>query len=252
MRRGTVASGLLLCLVLPAHADWSYLGPTAGGEVFVDLASRERQSNLGRVRVMANFEQPRAEPGGAKYHSSSSVQEFDCAGRRLHLLSRQTHDGTFAQGASRATPMPAPDPWKAVPAGTRAEGMLALACANQPLLDAPTRDWPHQPLVAGSQTLRHDPMHTRRDGDLLSLRWLMQAPPADVRPPISHMTRSTEVDTTVSCSRQVALTSTGIGRAAVEGQGAATVIAVVTAESALADTLPPELEALVRGLCAAR
>ncbi|PTT92187.1 hypothetical protein DBR42_02520 [Pelomonas sp. HMWF004] len=183
MRRGTVTSGLLLCLVLPAHADWSYIGPTAGGEVFVDLASRALQGNLGRVRVMANFDQPRAEQGGSKYRSSSSVQEFDCAGRRLHLLSRQTHDATFAQGASRATPMSAPDPWKTVPAGMRAEGMLALACADQPLLDAPTRDWPRQHLVTGSQTLRHDPSHTRRDGDLLSLRWLMQAPPADAQPP---------------------------------------------------------------------
>lgn len=252
MRRSTVASGLLLCLALPAHADWSYLGPTSGGEVFVDLASRVRQGNLGRVRVVANFDQPRAEQGGAHYRSSSSVQEFDCAGRRLHLLSRQTHDGAFGLGASRVTPMQAPDSWKAVPVGTRAEGMLALACAAQPLLDLPTRDWPRQPLVAGSQTLRHDPAHTRRDGDLLSLRWLMQAPPADARPPVSHVARSTEVDTIISCSRQLALTSTGIGRATVEGQGAAMVVAVVTAESALADTLPPELEALARGLCAAR
>lgn len=251
MRRGTVASGLLLCLVLPAHADWSYLGPTAGGEVFVDLASRARQGNLGRVRVMANFDQPRAEQSGLKYRSSSSVQEFDCAGRRLHLLSRQTHEATFAQGASRATPMPAPDPWKAVPAGSRAEGMLALACADQSLLDAPTRDWPRQPLVAGSQTLRHDPTHTRRDGDLLSVRWLMQAPPADAQPPASHAAQSTEVETTLSCGRQVALASTGIGRAAREGAGAAVVIVVVTAESALSDALPPELEVIARKLCAA-
>ncbi|WP_157281789.1 surface-adhesin E family protein [Pelomonas sp. Root1237] len=237
---------------MPAHADWSYVGPTAAGEMFVDLASRERQGDLGRVRVMANFDQPRAEQGGAKYRSSSSVQEFDCSGRRLHLLSRQTHDAAFAQGASRVTRMPAPDPWKAVPAGTRAEGMLALACADQPLLDAPTRDWPRQPLVTGSQTLRHDPTHTRRDGDLLSLRWLMQSPPADAHPPASHAAQSTEVETTLSCSRQVALASTGAGRAAREGQGAAVVIAVITSESALADTLPPELEVVARKLCAAQ
>lgn len=248
MHRRTIVAGLLWCMGSAAHAQWSYLGPTQGGDVYVALASRSKADGHGRLRLLANLDQPRTERDGSTYRSSVAIQEFDCPGRRVRQGERHTFGDLFAKGTSRPTPLH-DEPWKAVPAGSRADGLLRLACDETPLLDLPTRDWLKQPLVPGSQTLRYDPSHTLRDGDRLSLRWLMEEPPANVRPPAGYAAKSTEAEMTIDCSKGLILSTTGLGRASTQGQGTAVVIATVLTEVPLDNGLPEGLAALARQLC---
>ena len=77
----SVAS-LILCL-----ADCRYLGPLpAGGDAYLDLASRSQADGRSRIRLLANYSAPHAERDGTSIRSSTSVQEFECATRRTHLL----------------------------------------------------------------------------------------------------------------------------------------------------------------------
>ena len=251
MTRATVLLTVLLPLSFSAYADWSYLGPLpAGGDAYLDLASRSQADGRSRIRLLANYSASHAERDGTSIRSSTSVQEFECATRRAHLLERRVHEGPFAQGVTRVTPV-RDDPWRDVPPGSRGESVLAVACPAWTLVDAPTNDWAAQPLVPGSPNLRYDRAHTQHHGQRLTLRWMMEQAPDGLQPPAGHSAASTEAEMDIDCDRRRILSTVGIGHSEASGRGSAVTISARTQEDALDDSLPAPLAALARRLCAA-
>ena len=251
--RARLLLAVLLSVSFGAHAEWSYFGalPAGAGDAYVDLLSRSQVGDRSRIRFLANYAAPHVERDGTSIRSSTSTQEFECAARRTHLLERQVHDASFAQGATRATQLH-DQPWQAIAPGSRGESLMALACSPLSLVVAPTRDWTAQPLVAGSVDLRYDPAHTQRQGQMLSLRWLMEQAPEGLQPPEDHKAASTEVEMGIDCDKQRILSTTGLGRSASNGRGSAATISARTQEDALDQALPAPLATLVRKLCSAR
>jgi hypothetical protein len=252
MFRTRILLAALLLASFSAHADWSYFGQLpAGGEAYLDLASRSTTDKQSRIRLLANYSAPHAERDGTSILSSTSIQEFECTAHRTRLLDRRVHDGSFGQGASRVTSVQG-DTWKDVPAGSRGASLMTVACVAMPLIDAPTRDWSAQPLVPGSTTLRYDPSHTKRDGQRLIIRWLMEQAPGGLQPPASHKAASTEAQMSIDCGTRTILATLGIGRAEAAGRGAPVTISAVTQAQALDQGLPGPLMALASERCAAR
>lgn len=243
---------LALSLVCPAaFADWTYLGPLpARGDVFVDLASRVKDQKQASLRLLANYAAPHAEPNGTRILSAVSVQGFECGPGTTRLQDRRTYEGRFAQGKAQVAHVP-DGPWQEVPPASRGMEMMVVACLPVPLLDQPTKDWASEPVVAGDMPLRYDRDHTRREGRRLTLRWLMEQPPAGLQPPPGYVAASTEVETFIDCGKPGAVMSVGLGRSKPQGQGAAVAISVNSKAASLDDAMPPPLATLARQLCAA-
>jgi len=252
MFRTSVLLTFLLPVAFSAQADWSYFGQLpAGGEAYLDLSSRSRTSDHSRLRLLANYAAPHGERDGTSIRSSTSIQEFECTARRTRLLERRVYEAPYGQGASRFTPVK-DDPWKDVPPGSRGASLMAVACAAMPLIDAPTQDWSVQPLVPDSSTLRYDHSHLQRQGQRLTLRWLMEQAPGGLQAPASHKAASTEVEMSIDCDKRIILATMGIGRAEADGRGAAVTISAVVQEQALDEGLPGPLLALANKWCSAR
>jgi len=82
------AAALLLAVAMPAAADWTPLGiENAIFTAYVDRDSIRRQDGLARMAGMYDFKRQDFTPEGKGLYSTVVLREYDCAGRRVRLLS---------------------------------------------------------------------------------------------------------------------------------------------------------------------
>ena len=114
-----------------AHADWTPVA--AGNEVFrpfADLASIRREGALARMSGLYDFQRQDFTPEGKGLYSTVVLREYDCAARRVRLLSYVDFSGHMATGAAVATHAGA-HRWEEVLPGALDDAFLALACAGR-------------------------------------------------------------------------------------------------------------------------
>ena len=85
---------LLLAAAAPAWADWTKVGETARQAYYIDSATIHKIGQMPRVWVIQDMKQPAAT--GAR--SRRALQEFDCAGQKVRILSISEHAAPMAGG----------------------------------------------------------------------------------------------------------------------------------------------------------
>ena len=125
------ALGLALALACsPAAADWTAVG--GANEVYSAFADREsirRAGDLVHMHGLYDFRRRDYTPDGRALFSTAVLREYDCAGRRVRLVSAVDFSGHMGEGevvsASARTGR-----WEEVVAGGIDEAFLRVACAR--------------------------------------------------------------------------------------------------------------------------
>ena len=122
--------GLLAAfLVMPgiALAGWTTVGRGPAGTVYYDRATLVENGELRRISELFDFKEKR--PNGAQ--SQLMEVEYDCAKRRLRLLSVVSFPEPM--GSGKGTKMAREDdPWSEVKPGTIAATVLPRVCVSIP------------------------------------------------------------------------------------------------------------------------
>jgi hypothetical protein len=123
--------GLFVLLAAAAStfaADWSPVTPDNG--IFASYADKSTITRAGAyatMRGMYDFPKGDLTPQGMPMHSSIVEREYDCAGRKVRLLSYADHAGRLGEGrvvdAARRS-----RPWQDVVEGGVDEAFWKVAC----------------------------------------------------------------------------------------------------------------------------
>ena len=122
---------LLLALACPpAAADWTAVG--GANEIYAAFADREsirRSGDLVRMHGLYDFRRRDFTPEGRGLFSTAVLREYDCAGRRVRLLSAIDFAGHMGEGEVVSTSARA-GRWEGVVAGGIDEEFLRVACTR--------------------------------------------------------------------------------------------------------------------------
>jgi hypothetical protein len=112
-------------------ADWSPVG--SGNEIygaFADKASIRRQRGTATMHGLYDFRRQDFTPEGRGLYSTAVLREYDCAGRRVRLLSAIDFSGHMGEGAPVST-SDTPGRWEAVLQGGIDDAYLRVACGTE-------------------------------------------------------------------------------------------------------------------------
>ena len=112
----------------PAAAEWSAVG--SANEIYAAFADREsirRSGDLVRMHGLYDFRQRDRTPEGLGLFSTAVLREYDCAGRRVRLLSAIDFSGHMGEGEVVSASDRA-GRWERVVAGGIDEAYLQFAC----------------------------------------------------------------------------------------------------------------------------
>jgi len=128
-----IASCLLVLLSGGARADWTAVGQA--NEIyaaFADTATIRRHGNLVSMQSLYDFRRQDFTPEGRGLYSTAVLREYDCAGRRVRLLSAIDFAGHMCEGAAVSTSNGnIPRRWEAVVAGGIDEAYFTVACGKK-------------------------------------------------------------------------------------------------------------------------
>jgi hypothetical protein len=128
--------GRFLCLGLALFSSASLAAWTEVGkanEVFAAYAdpdSIRSEGQTARMSGLYDFKRQDFTPEGRGLFSTVVLREYDCAARRVRLLSYVDFSGHMATGAAVATHN-GPRRWEAVLPGALDEAFLVLACRGK-------------------------------------------------------------------------------------------------------------------------
>ncbi len=112
-------------------ADWTSVG--SGNEIymaFADKASIRRTGDLATMHGLYDFRRQDFTPEGLGLYSTAVLREYDCAGRRVRLLSSIDFAGRMGEGAPVST-SDRPGRWEAVIEGGIDGAFLRVACGTE-------------------------------------------------------------------------------------------------------------------------
>jgi hypothetical protein len=125
-------SSLVLALLSgAAAADWTGVG--RANEIYSAYADRDsirRQGSMATMHGLYDFRRQDFTPEGRGLYSTAVLREYDCAGRRVRLLSAIDFSGRMGEG----TPVSAsdrPGRWEAVLEGGIDIAFLRVACGTE-------------------------------------------------------------------------------------------------------------------------
>jgi hypothetical protein len=119
---------VLLLITSPAWAAWKVADESGIGTVYADTGTITRGGDLSRMSWLLDYSsfQRMVEVG---YFSQKASTEFDCAQRRSRALSVSLHPQHMGEGPAIYTD-DSPHDWEAVDAGSTAEKLWKIACAQ--------------------------------------------------------------------------------------------------------------------------
>lgn len=133
MRKNLCLAGLIPVLALQSFdlaADWSGVG--RANEIYsayADRGSIRRQGSLATMHGLYDFRRQDFTPEGRGLHSTVVLREYDCAARRVRLISSIDFSGHMGEGAAVSTSS-RPGRWEPVLAGGIDDAYLRVACAT--------------------------------------------------------------------------------------------------------------------------
>lgn len=122
--------GLALCSSA-ALAGWTAVGEA--NEVFAAFAdpdSIRREGEMVKMSGLYDFKRQDFTPEGFGFRSTVVLREYDCAGRRVRLLSYVDYSAPMATGTAVSTHNGARR-WEAIVAGALDEAYWTLACGGK-------------------------------------------------------------------------------------------------------------------------
>jgi hypothetical protein len=131
--RWSSGSNAALALALfsgAAAADWTGVG--RANEIYSAYADRDsirRTGDLATMHGLYDFRRQDFTPEGRGLYSTAVLREYDCAGRRVRLLSSIDFSGRMGEGAAVSTSS-RPGRWEAVLEGGIDVAFLRVACAT--------------------------------------------------------------------------------------------------------------------------
>jgi hypothetical protein len=125
-------SGIVILLMMysgTAMADWKPVGQA--NEIyaaFADRATIHRKGSLATMHGLYDFRKQDFTPEGLGLYSTAVLREYDCAGRRVRLLSAIDFSGHMGAGTPVATSNE-PRRWEDVVAGGIDDEFWQVACS---------------------------------------------------------------------------------------------------------------------------
>ena len=121
---------LLLLVLAPGavRAEWVWVGE--GNEIFAayaDPATVRREGPFARLSALYDFRRRDQTPEGRSIYSTVALREFDCAARKVRLLSFIDFSGPMGEGEAVAADTNARR-WEEIVPGALDEHFLRLAC----------------------------------------------------------------------------------------------------------------------------
>jgi hypothetical protein len=113
-----------------AAADWTAVGQA--NEIYAayaDRATLRRNGSLATMQGLYDFLRQDFTPDGRGLYSTAVLREYDCAGRRVRLLSSIDFSGHMGKGAPVSSSS-LPRRWEAVLEGGIDDAYLKVACAT--------------------------------------------------------------------------------------------------------------------------
>jgi hypothetical protein len=112
-----------------AAADWTPVGtPNEIYSAYADRATIHARDGAVSMQGLYDFRRQDFTPEGRGLYSTAVLREYDCAARRVRLLSAIDFAGPMGQGAAVSTSV-LPGRWEAVLAGGIDDAYLQVACA---------------------------------------------------------------------------------------------------------------------------
>mgnify|MGYP001253987538 FL=1 len=118
-----IVSLLLLFSTAPAWAEWTQIGKTTDGVVYVDEATTRKIS--GHLSIWSLVDLKARGPDGEM--SRRYLEEYDCKERRSKVLSKSTHAAPMAEGKVLSS-YERKSAWMYVPPNTASEYALKFLC----------------------------------------------------------------------------------------------------------------------------
>lgn len=140
-----------------ATGDWAWVGPESFGDAllkiacgkgrpkpawvridskpdfdyYVEVPARPRQENTVAMRTMRNYEVPQR-VGPATFLSSTLLNEYDCAYKRMRILGWVTYANAMGQGQGQKAmnDVEESSTWEAVVPGSNGESVWKVACGK--------------------------------------------------------------------------------------------------------------------------
>jgi hypothetical protein len=126
--RRALALVLALASALAA-AEWTAVGsPNEIYSAYADRDSIRRQGGMATMHGLYDFRRLDYTPDGRALYSTAVLREYDCAGRRVRLLSSVDFAGHMGKGEAVSTSART-GRWEGVVAGGIDEAFLRFACA---------------------------------------------------------------------------------------------------------------------------
>ena len=119
---------LTLALSGSAWADWTAIAP--GNEIYAayaDKATLRRDGDVATMQGLYDFRRQDFTPEGRGLYSTAVLREYDCAGRRVRLLSAIDFSGPMGAGTPVSTSS-SPRRWEAIVAGGIDDEFWQVAC----------------------------------------------------------------------------------------------------------------------------
>jgi hypothetical protein len=119
--------GALFCGT--AAADWTGVG--SANEIYSAYADRDsirRQGSMATMHGLYDFRRQDFTPEGRGLYSTAVLREYDCAARRVRLLSSIDFSGRMGEGA-QVSASRTPGRWEEVLEGGIDEAYWTVACA---------------------------------------------------------------------------------------------------------------------------
>jgi hypothetical protein len=136
MRRNLLIAGLTAVLTIQSFdvaADWTAVGkPNEIYAAFADKATIRRNGSLATMHGLYDFRKQDFTPEGLGLYSTAVLREYDCAGRRVRLLSAIDFSGPMGAGTPVSTSNgDNPRRWEEVLAGGIDDEFWQTACGER-------------------------------------------------------------------------------------------------------------------------
>ena len=123
-----ILSSLIALLSGSALADWTEIAPANDiYSAFADKSTIRKNGSMASMHGLYDFRRQDFTPEGHGLYSTAVLREYDCAGRRVRLLSSIDFSGPMGGGTAVSTSN-TPRRWEAVVGGGIDEAYWNVAC----------------------------------------------------------------------------------------------------------------------------